>query len=237
MKQGLTLLFVLASIAAAAAPSTQVAVSHPVTAGTVEMPRTHAAVTKPTTFVSVQHPTTFATKNPPITQVSVTKPTTHVAVTHPTTFSSVTHPVTTGNVFHPTTAVTVTHPTTLPIAELEKVSKPGRGGLDGKMGSSSASGSYEASYKNVKAFSAADVPAADIPKAVKLSGGQGGLGVQDDKAAEKEALAAQEKAKAESAEASIDDVLKKTKLPSGLDSMLKQRNFEAGGLDKHSKKK
>ena len=226
----------LLSTALYAAPVTQVTVHHPVTADHVQKPYTHVTVSKPTTHSVVTHPTTTAEVNLPRTQVPVLKPTTHSMVNHPVTTAVVNHPVTTAQVTHPVTDVSVTHPTTVPAMASASApeNKPGKGG---KMGSSSGSGSYEASYKNVKDFAAANVAKADIPQAAKLSGGQAGLGMSDSNAAEKEALAAKERAKGEGTDLSAEDVLKKTKLPSGLDSMLKQRNFEAEGLDKHGKKK
>lgn len=236
MKKKGTLCLLLLSAALYAAPVTQVTVQHPVTAGNVQMPHTNVAVSKPTTHSTVSHPTTTVQTNLPRTQVAVLKPTTHSVVTHPTTAVEVTHPTTTAKVNHPVTDVSVTHPTTVPVMA-SATAGDNKSSKGGKMGSSSASGSYEASYKNVKDFAAANIPPADIPKAAKLSGGEAGLGLGDAKSAEKEALAAKEKPKAESAEASIEDVLKKTQLPSGLDSKLKQRAFEAGGLDKHGKKK
>lgn len=156
----------------------------------------------PTTQVTVTHPTTTAVKNLPRTNVVVSKPTTTAVVTRPVTTAPVTRPTTPG----------------VSSSAALKTSS-------GLAGSSSKGGSYTPSYKNAKTLAPS---AADTPKAAKLGSGTAGLGMTDPNAAQKAAEAASStKPKAETSQPSLDDVLKKTKLPGDISSKLKQRNFEA----------
>ena len=197
-----------------AAPTTQVVVNHPTTQGTVNRPTTTVTVTRPTTVAPV------------------TRPTTSAAVTQPVTVVPVSHPVTTATVTHPTTQVTVFHPTTFATSAGE---------------SSKAGGSYTPSYKQAKTFnasaaaSAAEKPA---PTAAKPTGGpakpgkagDNGLGLANQDA-ERDALAAQERKKAEDSQVSAENVLKNTKLPEGFEGKIKQKAFEAEQASKKQGKK
>lgn len=186
----------------------------------------------PVTNVTVTHPTTAAPVVRPVTSVTVTRPVTNAPVTHPVTVAPVSRPVTNVAVTRPVTAVSVTHPVTSVSA-----SRPGASGFtasspsagssasSAKSGASSSSSSYTPTYKQAK-----DLKAPDIPKAASLGAGSG-LGMVDGNAAQKDRDAESfEVKKGESTQISIDDVLKKTQMPSDLDSKLKQRNFEAAKM-------
>lgn len=191
-------------------------------------PTTTANVTHPTTFSKVSVAQTNVTVSHPTTQTTVTYPTTQVSVTKPTTVTSVQHPTTQTAVFKPTTTGSVSHPITTQMVTRPQTPFGGTMGMNG-------SGSYTPSYKKSTKFTPiptpgqANVPAADPgPKAAKLGSGRAGLGMGTDaNAAEKDALAAQERQKAESSDVSAEDVAKKTKLPEGLADKLKQKAGEA----------
>lgn len=161
------------------------------------------------------------------------KPKTQVVVSRPTTVAVPTHvPKTNVTVSKPTTVAPVVKPTTVPTAvHPAKTGGATENAFSGKIGSTTAGGSYSASYKNAKTLAPTDTP-----KASSLGKGQQGLGNKDTQAASKEALAAQQAPKAESTQPSIDDVLKKTNLPPDLMSKLKQHNFESAGVAKHKNK-
>ena len=159
----------------------------------------------PQTMGPVSHPTTQATVNVPRTNVIVKKPTS------------------TATAKQPITMVEVKHPTTIPTLSADS----SKGGSIGGKG-----GSYTPSYKNAKTVAPTE---AATPKAAKLGKGESGLG-KDKNANQKAAeAAASSKPKGEDGQPSIQDVLKKTNLPSNIMGQLKQRNFEAAGVAKHSK--
>lgn len=179
----------------------------------------------PVTTVKVTRPTTTATVNRPTTTAVVSRPTTTAAVLHPTTTATVERPVTTTVVSHPTTQVTVTHPGERGVAYVPTPAPaaPKKTSSAAKTTSSSAAGSYTPAYKNAK-----DLKAADVPKAATVTNAVSGLGMTNSDAAQKEADAKSFKVeKGLSTQVSEEDVLKNTKLPTNLDSKLKQRNFEA----------
>lgn len=164
----------------------------------------------------------------PTTNVSVTHPTTTVKVLRPTTSGAGSRPVTVPSVqTKPVTNVVVTHPVT-PGASAQQL-----GQTDGKVTSTPAlatktaatGSSYTPTYKQAKKF--------DTPKAASLGAGSAGLGgMTGAQAAQKDRDAqAFEAPKGESSQLSIDEVLKKTKMPEGLASKLKQRNFEAAKMN------
>lgn len=179
----------------------------------------------PVTTVKVTRPTTTATVNRPTTTAVVSRPTTTAAVLHPTTTATVERPVTTAVVSHPTTQVTVTRPGERGVAYVPTPAPaaPKKTSSSAKTTSSSAVGSYTPAYKNAK-----DFKAADVPKAATVTNAVSGLGMTNSDAAQKEADAKSFKVeKGLSTQVSEEDVLKNTKLPTNLDSKLKQRNFEA----------
>ncbi len=163
----------------------------------------------------------------PTTNVSVTHPTTTVKVLRPTTAGAVIRPVTAPSMqTKPVTTVVVTHPVTpgstaqqFGTAEGKATSAPAVPTKTAATGSS-----YTPSYKQAKNF--------DVPKAASLGAGSAGLGgMTAAQAAQKDRDAqAFETVKGESSQLSIDEVLKKTKMPEGLSSKLKQRNFEAAKM-------
>lgn len=150
----------------------------------------------------------------PQTQVTVTHPTTKAPVQQPRTNTIVKQPSTLAVTTHPTTTVTVTHPTTIPTLQPTTAGGP-------KM---SSGGSY-ASYKNAKTLAPSTT---DIPKAGKLGKGESGLG-KDANAANKDKQVSAAP-KAESSQPSLEDVLKKTNIPSDIAAKLKQKNFEASKM-------
>lgn len=192
---------------ACARPVTQSAVTRPTTStGTVSRPVTAVPVLRPTTTAAVTRPTTSTgTINRPVTAATVVRPTTTASVSRPVTTATVTRPTTVVPVFEP--AAGPTNPT-------------------GKAADKSASsgGSYSPSYKNAKTLT-------PTPKAAPAGRGEAGLGLNTDEAAKDKAAKESEKPKAEDSNASVDDVLKNTKLPPGLEKLLKQK------ADSSSKKK
>lgn len=192
-------------------------------------PVTTAVVKRPTTTATVNHPTTTAIVNRPTTTAVVSRPTTVVPVLRPATTAVVTHPVTTATVSHPTTQVAVTHPgergvsyVPTPAPAPAPTSAPKAESSASKPTSSSSVGSYTPSYKNAK-----DLKAKDVPQAADMLKAASGLGMTNSNSAQKEADAKSFKVeKGLSTQVSEEDVLKNTKLPSNLDSILKQRNFE-----------
>lgn len=179
----------------------------------------------PVTTATVNRPTTTATVNRPTTSAVVSRPTTAVPVLRPATTAAVERPVTTATVSHPTTQVVVTHPGErgLSYVPTPAPAAPKAQPSANKTTSSSSVGSYTPSYKNAK-----DFKAEETPKAATLSNATSGLGMTNSDAAQKEADAKSfEVQKAMSTQVTEEDVLKKTKLPTNIDSTLKQRNFEA----------
>lgn len=187
-------------------------------AGTVlnAAPVTNAPVTRPTTNAAVSRPVTSVSVSHPVTSSAVTRPASNAAVTRPTTNAVVLRPVTNVSVTHPgEKALSVATP------GFSGAAKPAPAAPSAPPASSSG-GSYTPSYKQAK-----DLKSAQIPKAASLGAG-GGLGITDPNAAQKAKEAEEfEVKKAESTQVSIDDVLKKTNIPSDMASKLKQRNFEA----------
>ncbi len=191
-------------------------------------PVTTAVVNRPTTMATVSRPTTTATVNRPTTTAVVNRPTTVVPVLRPVTTAVVERPVTTATVSHPTTQAVVSHPgergvsyvptpAPAPAAPAAKAQSSAS-----KPTSSSSVGSYTPSYKNAK-----DLKATGVPQAADMLKAASGLGMTNSDSAQKEADAKAFKVeKGMSTQVSEEDVLKKTKLPGNIDSILKQRNFE-----------
>lgn len=164
----------------------------------------------------------------PVTEVSVTHPTTTVKVLRPTTSGAVSRPVTVPSVqTKPVTTVEVIRPVTPGAATRQQGWAGGKGtSAPAPAAKTAATGSsYTPSYKQAKKL--------DAPKAAGLGAGSAGLGgMTSAQAAQKDRDAqAFESVKGESSQLSIDDVLKKTKMPEGLASKLKQRNFEAAKMN------
>ena len=145
----------------------------------------------------------------------------------PVTEVSVTHPTTTVKVLRPTTSGAVSRPVTPGAATRQQGWTGGKGtSAPAPAAKTAATGSsYTPSYKQAKKL--------DAPKAAGLGAGSAGLGgMTSAQAAQKDRDAqAFESVKGESSQLSIDDVLKKTKMPEGLASKLKQRNFEAAKMN------
>ena len=120
-------------------------------------------------------------------------------------------PTTTVQVTHTPTTVKVTHPTTIPT--LQPTSTGGQTIQSG--------GSY-ASYKNAKTLAPNTT---DIPKANKLGKGEKGLG--GDANADKKGSQVSSTPKAESAQPSVEEVMKKAKIPSDFMDKLNKENKKA----------
>lgn len=186
-------------------------------------PVTTAVVNRPTTTATVSRPTTTATVNRPTTTAVVSRPKTAVSVYQPVTTVVVERPVTTATVSHPTTQAVVSHPGERGVSYVPTPAPaPKAQSSASKKTSSSSVGSYTPSYKNAK-----DLKATEAPQAATMVNASSGLGMTNSDSAQKEADAKAFKVeKGMSTQVSEEDVLKKTKLPSNIDSILKQRNFE-----------
>lgn len=181
----------------------------------------------PVTNVSVARPATSSASARPVTAGGAHRPTTEVSVVRPVTAAGVSRPSGSVIVSRPQTSVSVTHPTTsLSATRLGErglssvsASASASGGTFGAR-SASSGGSYTPSYKKAKSFSSS--------KQNKSS--DGGLGMTDPNAAQKEADAKSAKVKkAMSTQVSVDDVLKNTEIPENLRKAL--------GIDKKADNK
>lgn len=133
-------------------------------------------------------------------------------------------PKTTASVQRSVSNTTIQHPTTPSVSRV--ATSPFGGTMDNTKQTSA-----NASYKNAKTLAPSEPP-----KVNKTAKGESGLGTKDPQAASKEKLAETPKKQPETAQPSLDDVLKKTNLPADLMGKLKQHNFEAAGVAKHGKK-